>query len=532
MIGPGLSLAVETLNALAAHIAVLDEGGSIVFVNDAWLRFARDNGGAPSAESHVGVSYLGTCRAAARLGDSDAARALSGIDEVRRGQRQEYRQEYPCHAPGRARWFRMSVTRLASPSASFVAVAHEDITNEKEGQIALQEAERLLRSVLEALPVGVWIMDATGRIVHGNAAGLRIWGGARYVGPADFGEYKGWWHDSGQPIAAEDWAAARAIRNGETSLGEEIDIECFDGTRKTILNSAIPLLDDDGRVTGAIIVNQDITARKHAEAEREAMLREQAELRAGAQEANRMKDDFIAMLSHELRTPLGSVLGWTAILKDALPDEAAARRAAEAIDRNARIQAKLLEDTLDLSRIARGKLTLERSAVDMASLAAEVVEAMRPAAIGKAVALDAHASGGPTGLHGDPIRLRQVVWNLVANALKFTPAGGWIRVETRGGAGAVEVAVRDNGAGIAPAFMPFLFDRFRQGSDAPDGAPPGLGLGLALAREIVERHGGAIAAESAGEGRGATFIVRIPTGGPSSGPGAAGPGEEEDRSAP
>ena len=135
-------------------------------------------------------------------------------------------------------------------------------------------APDLLQLVLEALPIGVWIMDSTGRITHGNPAGRRIWAGARYVGPADFGEYKGWWADTGQPIAADEWAAARAISKGETSIEEVIDIECFDGSHKTILNSALPLRSSAGEIAGAIIINQDITSRRRGEIERENLVRQ------------------------------------------------------------------------------------------------------------------------------------------------------------------------------------------------------------------------------------------------------------------
>ena len=158
-------------------------------------------------------------------------------------------------------------TRLAGESGPAVVASHEDMTPRKHLEQAHRETERTLRSVLEALPVGVWIMDRNGRIVHGNPAGQQIWGGARYVGPEEFGQYKGWWLATGLPIAAEEWAATRAIRKGETSIGEEIEIECFDGTRKIILNSAIPLLDEHDAIQGAIVVNQDITSQKRGEAE-------------------------------------------------------------------------------------------------------------------------------------------------------------------------------------------------------------------------------------------------------------------------
>ena len=503
-------LANEVLNALAAHIAVLDPTGVIIFVNDAWSRFARANGGVGGAESYIGTNYFAVCHDAIRRGDATAHLALTGIEDVLRGERDRFSLDYACDTPDEEHWFRMSVTRFGTGSLAHLVVAHEEITAQKQNERALLDAERLLRTVLEALPIGVWILDRDGRIVHGNAAGVRVWAGARYVGPEDFGEYKGWWVSTGERIAAEEWAATRAIRKGETSIDEEIEIECFDSTRKIILNSAIPLFDDERRIAGAIIVNQDITARKRAEAERESMLREHDRLRDAALEANRMKDDFIATLSHELRTPLQSVLGWTAILRRALPDLTRSERAAAAIDRNARIQARLLDDTLDMSRIVRGKLTLNESDVDLAALVGDVLESMRPAALDKGVALVEEVSGTSAMVHGDPTRLQQVVWNLLANALKFTPAGGRIDVHTHTGEDWVELSVRDTGVGIPPEFMPFLFDRFRQGEGSPAPARPGLGLGLAIVKELVEMHRGTIAAESPGEGQGATFTLRLP----------------------
>jgi hypothetical protein len=146
---------------------------------------------------------------------------------------------------------------------------HESLTDCPPGPPPLH----LLQQVLEALPVGVWVMDHTGRITHGNPAGRRIWGGARYIGPAHFGEYKGWWADTGQRIAPDEWAASRAITRGETSIDEVVDIECFDGSRKTILNSALPLRDVAGQITGAIIINQDITDRRRSELEREHLVK-------------------------------------------------------------------------------------------------------------------------------------------------------------------------------------------------------------------------------------------------------------------
>lgn len=256
----------DVLDSLTAHIAVLDAEGSILTVNEGWRRFALENGG-DADRCSVGANYLSTCEEAVRRGGDGAAEAVArGLRAVLQGVSLSFSAEYPCHSPAVERWFVVRATACRRHDHARVVVAHEDVTARRRAENVLRETEQTLRGVLDALPVGVWIMDHTGRIVLGNPAGQRIWRGARYVGPDQFGEYKGWWLDTGEPIAPDDWAAARAISRGETSLDEEIEIECFDGTRKLILNSAIPLLDARGQVSGAIIVNQDVTARKQAEA--------------------------------------------------------------------------------------------------------------------------------------------------------------------------------------------------------------------------------------------------------------------------
>ncbi len=510
MLQSGLLPAHEVLNALSSHIAVLDASGEIVLVNDAWRRFSRQNGGPSAPDPYVGANYLTVCRAAAARGDATAATVADGIEEVLRGQREDFALEYPCDSPPRQLWFRMSTTKFRFGSQLHVVVAHTDVTEEKLSRQALVHSEKILRSVLESLPVGVWITDADGRIVHGNAAGIRIWGGARFVGPSQFGEYKGWWLNTGKRIGAGEWAAARAIQKGETVIDEEVEIECFDGTRKIILNSAVPFFDDEQRIAGAIIVNQDITARKHAEGERESMLHEQERLRHVALEANRAKDDFIATLAHELRTPLQSITGWANVLRRTLDDPAILARAAAAVERNARIQAQLLEDALDINRIVRGTLALDLVDVDLASIVEDVVESMRPAALEKPVTLVSHVPAGGLRVRGDAVRLQQVVWNLLANAIKFTPEGGRVEVRTRADGEWGVVSVQDTGIGIPSEFRPHLFDRFRQAGGGAKRRRLGLGLGLAIVKELVERHGGTIAADSAGEGLGATFTVRLP----------------------
>jgi diguanylate cyclase (GGDEF)-like protein len=256
----------EILNSLSAHIAVLDAHGSIVRVNEAWKRFARENGG--DEASYIGTNYLAVCEDAVRCGGNEAAEAiLLGIRNLLSGKQSSFSIEYPCHSTSIQRWFTVHISQFSYKGATYLLTAHEDITARKEAEDKLRESEATLRSVLAALPVGVWIMNQKGQIVHGNPAGQQIWAGSRYVTPDQFGEYKGWWLSTGRRIAPEEWAAARAIQTGETSIDEEIRIECFDGSNKIILNSAMPLRDSRSSIVGAIIVNQDITARKKVEDE-------------------------------------------------------------------------------------------------------------------------------------------------------------------------------------------------------------------------------------------------------------------------
>lgn len=258
-----------------------------------------------------------------------------------------------------------------------------------------------------------------------------------------------------------------------------------------------------------LAIVSDITARLLAEKEREELLVSERTARADAERANRLKDDFLATLSHELRTPLNAIVGWSQLLKMGQLSPSDAKEAINAIDRNAKIQAQMIADLLDVSRITSGKLRLELETVDPAVTIEAALGAVAPAAEAKGIrltkVLDPHA--GPVA--GDPARLQQVVWNLVNNAVKFTPANGMIEVRLKRVNSQVEISVTDNGQGISSELLPWIFERFRQG-DAPTSGHGGLGLGLAIAKQLVEIHGGTIRAESPGEERGATFTVTLP----------------------
>jgi hypothetical protein len=232
--------------------------------------------------------------------------------------------------------------------------------------------------------------------------------------------------------------------------------------------------------------------------------------RESAEAANRAKDQFLSMLSHELRTPLNAVYGWATMLERGTLDAEQSQRALQIILRNVNAQVRLVDDLLDLSRVGSGRLRLSVRPVDLRVVVEEVLEAIRPAAEAKVIRLQPvlASPGGPVG--GDPDRLQQVVWNLLSNAVKFTPKGGRVQIQLQRVDSHVEILVSDTGEGIAADLLPHIFDRFRQGDSSSSRAHGGLGLGLTLVRSLVELHGGRVFAESLGEGRGATFIVRLP----------------------
>ena len=232
--------------------------------------------------------------------------------------------------------------------------------------------------------------------------------------------------------------------------------------------------------------------------------------RAEAEAANRIKDEFLATLSHELRTPLTSLLGWSSVLREAKRDEKVLNQGLEAIDRNARVQAQLIDDLLDVSRIVSGKLNLDVRPLDISSVTRAAINVVRPAADAKGIALDYWAQPGLGAISADSARLQQIMWNLLSNAVKFTPHGGKISVRLEQDGSEARVTIQDTGQGIDPEFLPRVFDRFRQADSSTTRSFGGLGLGLAIVRHLVELHGGTVSAQSDGINKGATFSATFP----------------------
>ena len=260
----------------------------------------------------------------------------------------------------------------------------------------------------------------------------------------------------------------------------------------------------------AFELQQEIAERKQAEEERARMLVREQAARAEAEAANRTKDEFLATLSHELRTPLTAILGWSHLLKTNKFDEQNTARALETIERNARSQSQLIDDLLDVSRIITGKLNLDVRPVELTAIIETAVESVRPAADAKGIQFEVTLDKSASQVSGDGARLQQVVWNLFTNAVKFTPEGGRVTVSLEHVDDYAEVTIRDTGQGINPQFLPFIFDRFRQADGSTTRKHGGLGLGLAIARHLIEMHGGTIKAHSDGVDQGATFSVRLP----------------------
>jgi signal transduction histidine kinase len=300
-----------------------------------------------------------------------------------------------------------------------------------------------------------------------------------------------------------------AARLGTEVKNAELDVVHPDGTVITLYEYAAPLFDDEGQVRGAVGAFLDITELKQAEERLRRLATENEQLYREAHEANRLKDEFLATLSHELRTPLNALMGWIQLLRSGQLTPDKRERALAAVERSAQLQAKLTSDLLDVSGVVTGKLQLYPEPTLLGPIAEYVMESLRPAAQSKGVACTHHVSV-EGALLLDSARVQQILTNLVSNAIKFTPGGGTVHLDVRIDEGDVVMCVRDSGIGIAPEFLPYAFERFRQAKSGVSRPFGGLGIGLSIVKQLAERHGGRVTAESQGENQGATFTVRIP----------------------
>jgi PAS domain S-box-containing protein len=397
-------------------------------------------------------------------------------------------------------WASVVITALRGPSGEHVGFAKvtRDLTTHRAADEKVHEAEERFRLLVESVKgYAIFALDPQGLVVTWNAGAERIKG---YKADDIIGRHFSIFY---APAEAEAGQCEHEL--GVAAHQGRFEDEGWrlrkDGTRFWAHVAITALRDEQGTLRGFAKVTQDLSDRRRSDEERLRLAQEQ--------EANRVKDEFLATLSHELRTPLNAILGWSVLLQESVEAGSPLLKGIQTIQRNAQAQAKIIDDILDVSRIITGKMRIEAGSVELAAVVRAAIEVVRPSALAKDIALvlDAPAE---VPVIGDATRLQQVVWNLLSNAVKFTSQGGEVRVGLATTASDALLEVADNGRGIDPAFLPEVFDAFRQADSSTTRRHGGLGLGLAIVRNIVGLHGGVVSASSDGLGQGATFRVVLP----------------------
>ncbi|MEL6461851.1 MAG: response regulator [Cyanobacteria bacterium J06621_15] len=374
----------------------------------------------------------------------------------------------------------------------------------KRTEESLRQTDDMLRAVVDASPVGIITLGLDYQVLTWNKTAEQIYGWKAFEVI----------HQP-LPIIPEKYQSAfrgcveRVLQN-QTLKNLEFCHQKKDGSEVDINVSLAPIHDCEGDSCCFIMTTVDITLSKQVEAERRVLLERERKARKDAEKASRIKDEFLAIVSHELRTPLNAILGWTKLINSGRVQQDRINQALEVIDRNASLQAQLIEDLLDISRIIRGKLNLELKPVNLKNVIRETVETLGLAAEAKSINVNIDFDENVTSIVGDSNRLSQIIWNLLSNAIKFTPTGGSIEISLEEINSSIQIQVRDTGIGIGSEFLISIFEYFRQVDGSTTRSKGGLGLGLAITRHLVEAHGGTITAESCGEGQGATFTVIFP----------------------
>ncbi|PSN15980.1 hypothetical protein C7293_04655 [filamentous cyanobacterium CCT1] len=401
-----------------------------------------------------------------------------------------------------SRWT-LQQTPVGQPNA--ILEINYDITEQKQTEAALRKSELHFRTLANSMPQMFWTARPGGQLEYCN----QRWYNYTGLTPAQSFD-QGWiavLHPDDQKRCQAAWT--EALQTGQPLALEARPLR-VDGQYRWHLVRVFPLQGEGGEVLRWFGSSTDIHDQKLALVERDRALAQERVARTEAEAANRIKDEFLAMLSHELRTPLNPVLGWVSLLRSRSLDAATQARALETIERNAKIQAELIEDLLDVSRILRGKLTLDIHTVNLASVIGAALETVQLSAQAKAIALRTNLDQAVEPISGDVNRLQQIVWNLLSNAIKFTPEGGEVTVRLSQDGPYAIIEVQDTGQGISADFLPHVFEQFRQADSSSTRAFGGLGLGLAIVRYLSEQHGGQVSVTSPGEGQGATFTVRLP----------------------
>ncbi len=383
--------------------------------------------------------------------------------------------------------------------------AQAKLLHQQELEALERRNEARFRRLTDSMPLLMLATRTDGTVYYANRAWTEYTGGGPdAVASVDDGRFL---HPEDEQRVREAWRASLATF---APFEQQVRLRRTDGTFRWHLVRGVSEPGPQGGVEGFIVTATDIDAQKHAEEARQRLLEAEQAARKSAEAATRMKDEFLATVSHELRTPLHSILGWAQMLRSGMLEGPRVSRALETIERNAAAQRELIDDLLDVSRIVRGNMRLQRRKMDVVSVVQAAMDTVRPSAETKGIALSMSAERPSEEIWADPDRIQQVVANLLTNAVKFTPRGGRVDVTIDRVESMVRLRVTDSGAGIAPEFLPYVFERFRQADHTTTRAYQGLGLGLAIVRHLVELHEGTVMATSPGPGLGATFELRLP----------------------
>ncbi len=376
----------------------------------------------------------------------------------------------------------------------------------RDARLRAHRTEERLHLMADNAPVLIWTANADKSITWLNRRWLEFTGRT-----LEQDQGSGWLHN----VHPADLPACLATYEQAFDTQEQFELEYRlrrrDGEYRWVVDRGVPIVDEDGHFAGFIGSCIDIHERRQAAEEREFLLDSERAARAEAEHANQLKEEFLSIVSHELRAPLNAIVGWTHLLREQIADRPECASALAIIDRNARAQTRIVDDLLDMSRLMAGRLLFKRDRVNLVDVVRDAITAVDAPVRNRQLQLTTSLPEKAVYVDGDEHRLHQAVWHLLANAVKFTSPGGSISVHLTTTPASASITVADTGRGIAPEFLPYVFERFQQADSSRTRRHGGLGLGLTLVRAIVQQHGGQVSADSAGTGRGATFTIEVPT---------------------